>query len=588
MKPFAPLVAAALAASLVAQSPLTTIFAGPNGLANGGVTFINMTVLVPSITVNRIDVNSNSAAGTEGRVRVWQTTTAPFYSGSESNILNWQILGEGDVIAAGNDLPTTCCFRTPFTLTSAMGPRGYAIEHIGIGPRYTNGTGTNQTYINTEINLFAGVAASNSNFSDPPQLGGSISHPFTAALAGGGAARVFNGSIHYAVGGSAPVCSSSQRFGLGCSGGFASWFNMTATPARANPKLQGKTFLMTPNLNGAYDVATLPAAPLVPYAGHAALGGWATTITGATATDDGEVVTPAFSSPFIHPTGVAGSFVVHTNGMISVASNMAYLDTLAGGGDDWAPQTTALLNAPNTMWCAWHDFDVTTAGTVRYDDNGSQIVITYDAVPNAFGVVTDVSTIQWVFDLIGGTVSVTFQAVDPVGVGPGNDNYSGNPYLVGYSPGGANVRPQYEVDPALLSVQYGSVAEVPHTILSSTPRPVFGSVIAYNVNNLNAGIPIGFLYFSATNPFELTGGLLLSFIGVGRPGCLLNFDLANGIGPFSFGAPGNVLNLDTNTVTPSMLGLDFWGQAIVIDLLAPDLFAGLTSSNALHQRIEAN
>lgn len=589
MKPFAPLVAAALAVSLAAQSPLTTIFAGPNGLANGGVTFINMTVLVPSITVNRIDVNSNSTAGTRGRVRVWQTVPGvTFYSGSETNIVNWQVLGEGDVIAAGNDLPTTCCFRTPFTLTSAMGQRGYAIEHIGIGPRYTNGTGTNQTYTNTEITLFAGVAASNSNFSDPPQAGGTISHPFTGGLAGSGAARVFNGSIHYAVGGSAPVCSSSQNFGLACGGGYASWFNMSATPARANPKLTGKTFLMTPNLNGAYDVTTLPASPLVPYAGHTALAGWASTIAGAVATDDGEVTTPSFSTPFVTPTGIVGSFVVHTNGMISVTSNLAYLDVLAGGGDDWAPQTVALLNAPNTMWCVWHDFDITTAGAIRYDDNGSQIVITYDAVPNAFGAVTDVSTFQFVFDLITGSVSITFQAIDPIGVGPGNDPYSGNPYLVGYSPGGANVRPQYEADVAILSVQYGAAADVAHTLLTSSPRPVFGSIIDYSVANLNAGFPLGFLYFSAGNPFEPTGGLLLSFLGVGKPGCLLNFDLANSIGPFSFGAPGSVLTLDTNTVTPSMLGLDFWGQAIVFDLFAVDLFAGLVSSNALHQRIEAN
>lgn len=587
MKRYAPLAALVLATSLAAQSPLTTLFAGPNGSGPGAVTFFNLTVSVPAITVNRLDVNSNAAAGTEGRIRVWQTITGVSqFSGSEQNYANWQLLGEGSVIAAGLDLPTTCCFATPFTLTSAMGTRGYAVEHIGIGARYTNGNGTNQNYSNAQISLAAGVAASNGSFADQVILGGNVSLPFAVALLGGGAARVFNGSIHYAIGTSAPVCSYSNKVGLACGGGFASWFNLNATPAQASPVLQGKSFVMTPNANGAYDVSTVPALPVIPFAGHTALTGFVVSIAGQVATDDGEVTTPTFSTPFNFPTGTASSFNVHTNGLISTGSNAAVFTTL---GADWAPTTTALFATPfftNPTWCSWHDFDLTTAGAIRYNDSGTQIVITFDAVPNSGGVVTNTSTIQWVFDLVSGQVSVTFQTVDAVGVGPGANAYSGNPYLVGYTPGGAQVRPTYQVDTALFSTQFGNSGNLAHFALTSTPRPVFGSIINYNVANLNAGFPLGFLYFSVANPSA--PGFPLSFLGLGKPGCLLNFDLPNAVGPFNFSGPGLALALDTNTITPSVLGLTMWSQALVFDLLAPSLFDSLATSNALNQSIQAN
>lgn len=575
-----------LVSALAAQSPLTTLFTGGNGLLNGGVTFVNMTVNVPAITVNRVDINSNAAAGTFGRVRVWQTVTGvPFFSGSEGNAANWALLGEGSVIAAGNNLPSTVCFPVPFTLTSAMGGRGYAIEHIGVGPNYTNGNGTNQIYNNTEISLNAGVAAGGSPYADQVVLGGDVANPFLTALAGGGAARVFNGALHYAVGTSAPVCSFSNKVATGCGGNFASWFDMNITPNVAGPNLTGRQAVMTPGPTG-YTVTTSPSAGLIPFAAHTALGGFASTIVGAVATDDGEV-TVTLSQPFFYDNGAASTtaLTVHTNGMVSVASNLTYLDTL--GGDDWAPTTTALPNAPNTAWYSWHDMDITTAGSIKFDDNGLRAVITWDAVPSAFGVVTDVSTFQMVFDYVTSEVTMNWQSVTPVVVAP--PAYSGNPWLVGYSPGGANVRPpESDVTGTGSFDLFLTIPENQHLSLTSSPRPVFGSVIDYQVNNFGTTVvPVGFLYFSAGNPF-FPAGLPLSLLGVGKPGCLLNFDLANGIGPFSFVAPGLAFSLDTNVVVPSVLGLELWSQALLFDFASVDIFATLTTSNGLRQQIQAN
>lgn len=574
MKALTTLLGLGLASALTAQSPLTTLFTGPNGLAGGGVVFINMTINVPAITVNRIDVNSNSAVGTQGRVRVWQTLPGlQFWSGSEGNAANWQLLGEGAVIAAGNDQPSTVCFQTPFTLTSAMGPRGYAIEHIGIGPRYTNGNGLNQVYNNAEISLNAGAAGGASPYAD---TGGN--NPFWTGINN---PRVFNGSIHYTVGSSAPVCSFSERFGPGCGGSFGSFFDLNLTPALASPRLTGRQVTMAPN-GSEYTVLCAPSPGLVPYASALPLTGWATTIAGATATDDGEVVVP-LTTPFPYPGGVATSLVVHNGGMISVASNMSFLDTFPGGGDDWAPSVTALLSAPNTAWYSWHDMDITATGEVRFEEIGTLAVFTWVGVPSFGGGAPNLSTFQFTFDSASGVVTMAWETVEAVGVP--NPLYSGNPWLVGYSPGGASLRPEFETDVSVNQVFDLATPEANHLLLTAEPRPVFGSTINYSVANMSGIFPYGLLFFSVLNP---SPNFPLAFVGIGQPGCVLNHDLAGQIGPFNFLAPGPVLSVDTNTVTPSMLGLDFWGQAAVVDLLAPNLLASLTSSNGLHQRVENN
>lgn len=573
-----------LASVLTAQSPLTTTFAGGSGLAGGGVVFINMTVNVPAITINRIDVNSNSTVGTQGRVRVWQTLPGfPFFSGSEGVAANWQLLGEGAVIAAGPGLPSTVCFDVPFTLTSAMGGRGYAIQHIGVGPAYTIGTGANQVYNNAEIALNAGASGGISPYADA----GGINPFFT----GTNNPRVFNGSFHYAIGTSAPVCSFSNRVGRGCGNTSDSWFDLNLTPELASPRLQGRQVVMVPDfLAGNYTVTSGPSAGLVPYATHTPLTGWATTIAGAVATDDGEVPVNLLQGLVITPDGVPhSSLVVHNGGMVSTASNMAYLDTL--GGDDWAQSVTALLAAPNTAWYSWHDMDLTTAGDVRFFEDPTRAVITWVNV-ESYGIAGSASTFQFVFDYQSQSVTIAWETIHPISVP--NPIYSGNPWLVGYSPGGASARPEVEFD--VSQVQFEALVPTALTtnslLLTSDPRPVFGQSINYTVGafplyqtGLPYGFPYGLLYFSVANPSA--PGFPLNLLGFARPGCLLNFDLPNAIGPFAFFAAGPALTINTNTVTPSMLGLDFWGQAAVVDV-AGDLLGSLVTSNALHQRCEAN
>lgn len=585
MKSLSLLLSVGLASTLCAQSPLTTFFTGINGGTDNGLVFFDMQAQT-DITVTRIDVNTDSVAGTAGRIRVFQTIAGfPLFSGSENVPANWQLLGEADVVSAGPDVPTVGCFPVPFTIPASIGQRGYAIEHVGINARYTNGTGANQFHSTNELTLTAG-SASHTVYAD---LGGS--YPFAGNL-GLFNPRVFNGSIHYTVGTSATPCSYSERVGARCGGVQDSLFDMMLTPALASG-LTGRMILMNLNAAGGYTVLSLPnPGGLIDSSTHTPLTGWTTTIAGAVPTDEGEVVQP-LTTPFPHPGGLATSLVIHVDGHVSESSNMAFLDTLIA--DDWAPTVEGLLAAPSAMWCSWHDFSVTTSGQIRFAEVGTQAIITWVGVPS-LGVAGSSSTFQMVFDSSTGTVQMAWETVHPTGTP--NPLYAGNPWLVGYSPGGASPRPEREFDvgsdtsPPLVNPGETAMTNTSSLVLSSAPRPVFGANVAYTVpafpsypNGAPYGFPFGLLHFSVANP--AAPGLPLALFGVGRLGCVLNFDLGSPIGPFTFVAPGVVMSIDTAAVVPSMLGLEFWGQAAAVDV-AGDLLGSLVTSNALRQRCQTN
>ena len=71
MRKLVSLATLALAASVSAQSPLTTTFANNNGGGVGGGTYFNLTAGASDITVGAIECNLSSAAGTAGSVNVY-------------------------------------------------------------------------------------------------------------------------------------------------------------------------------------------------------------------------------------------------------------------------------------------------------------------------------------------------------------------------------------------------------------------------------------------------------------------------------------------------------------------------------------
>lgn len=582
MKALTTLLGLGLASVLAAQSPLAvaaTPFAATSSSnsAAGGCVFFDLTVNT-TLTINRLDVNTNSAIGVQGEIKLYQTTGAlTTYAASTVTATDWVLLGTAPATSAGTNADTIACFPTPITLNA--GTKGYAVVYRGLSTLYNNGAPL--IWSNADMTLNAGAAAGIGPFYPdglPEEFATGVFFP-----------RTWNGRIHYALGTTAPVCSYNQSVGLGCGGQFASWFDLITDPAVASATMNGKQVLFAPDNPTApttYTIIKGTGAIQGPFAPVVLNGTFTTTIVASPGPDDdGEVVVP-LSGPFNFPGGTTSSVVVGTNGVVSVASNMAFFDTLAA--DDWGPLVPALLQAPSALWCSWHDYDASAAtggGTITSDTNPSgDLLITWNGVESYPAGAGNPSTMQIAVSPTSGVVTITWGTMASVGAG-GN----GDEHLIGWSPGGVSLRPDIEGDITLATPDFTVpvLFEGAALSLTSTPRPTFGSLIDYTAANIptNYLVPVGLLYFSVANP--VAPGFPLSFVGIGKPGCLLNFDLNNPIGPFTFVpiAAGSLFTIDTNTVVPSMLGLDFWGQLVVVDAAA-NLFDSLITSNALHQRVE--
>jgi PKD repeat protein len=175
--------AAVLAASLVgglsAQTKLTTLFAGGNGGSAGGAVYFDITVN-NTVRISSLEMNYSAAANTVCGVNVY--TVPKTYIGNEANKAAWTLVGkdDGKAVCAGVGLPTKINLASAILLTP--GTYGIALESVGSGNTYTNGTATNNSYKDSNLALALG-AAGNVAFSGTP---------FTP--------RIWNGSIVYTLG----------------------------------------------------------------------------------------------------------------------------------------------------------------------------------------------------------------------------------------------------------------------------------------------------------------------------------------------------------------------------------------------------
>lgn len=566
-----PLLGLGLASVLTAQSPLTTTYTSNTGLTAGAVMFFNMAVNT-TITINRIDVNVGTASpvGTRGEIRFWQTN-APIVShvGSENAPGNWTLLGTAPCLAQGVGVASPACFPVPMTI--APGTRGYAVEYVGLHARYVIGTASNTIYTNAEITLTAGAAYSNAFF---PTQG---HKPFMNIA--GNFPRVFNGAIHYELGSFAPVCSRSSLLGYGCGGYHDSFYDWIELPADAAVKMSNRQIIMSP-AGGGYTVAELASPGLIDATSHPILTGWATTIAANVGfeLDDGQVTVP-LSSPFPFPGGVTSNLYVNTNGHISAGDNLAAMDAFTR--DDWGGFVPGLLGLPHAMWCAWHDYDLsgTGGGNVKALDTGTSMIVTYEGVESAPTGAGNPSTFQFVFDYATGTVTLTFGTITGVGA---NATTGLDGHLIGFSPGGISLLP-VESDVSTDSV-YGTAAvgvETATLSLSSSPRPLAGTLVNYLSSAPGTFPHFGVLFLSVSNPFG-PAGLDLAFVGA--PGCGAWVDIGVNVQVPQVGVAGPYgYDLMTDN---SFLGLDVFAQAAWLDAAANGF--GIVTSNAVQARIEAN
>ncbi len=523
--------AAVLATAVLAQSPLSTPYAGSYSLG-AGMTFYVDVVLATALTFQQVDVNSNSTVGTVGSLEVRWTPGS--YVGNAANAAAWTLGGTGPATAAGTNQPTTCSI-SPFSLPA--GSYGLAITYVGLGGIYPpgNGTagvpggGTNQTFANAEITMLCGATSQGSPGAticcDP---------------------RVFSGALHYAIGGSGTIATRTP-YGNGCYQRYGSFYEFFATSSGFDLSNTGITML--PNGSG---YVVLPG--ITSYVAPTAA---ATTLTLA---DDGETAV-ALSSPFAYPGGSTTSLTVCSNGYVSVAN---------GNGVTWTPSIATFLGAPQTAWRNWHDHNPTAAGSgqVKFEQAGGIAYVTWDGVYDYLAgggqTAANANTFQFQFDTATGMVHLVFQTISALG----------NARLVGYSVAGPSLDPGNAdlsvAVPATFQVAAGDTAPL---ALAASARPLLGTTIdLVTANPSNPNLGVNFLSLARIPAPGVDLGVL------GAPGCAALIDASAAIGNVigNVGPTSMSIALPIPNVT-ALEGMAIYSQSVWLDATA-NVFGMLTSN----------
>lgn len=194
----AAFVMAAISTSAHAAS-ITTLFNADNGSDYGGGVFFDIEVKAPSITVESISINSEES-GITGTLAVY--TRSGTYSGFEQASTGWLLVSTGNGTLMGENNASVFDI-TDFGLSQGL--TGVAlIASADFSHQYTNGTGSNETYVNDDLIFTAGSA---------------MNIPFT--LDDVYSPRVFNGTLEYTPAPPAVPLPAAGALLLGAVGGLA-------------------------------------------------------------------------------------------------------------------------------------------------------------------------------------------------------------------------------------------------------------------------------------------------------------------------------------------------------------------------------
>ncbi len=158
---FTSMLVTALAATSSANF-ISTLFATNNNGSPGGAVYFDAVVGANALNVTGFD--TNTSVTTAFTMQVFTRTGS--YVGFTGSTAGWTLVATGTGSGAGINLPSTVTLGGSFLLASGATTgmalvMGSTSEH-----RYTNGTGTNQTYTNSDLTLNLG-AASNASFTAP-------------------------------------------------------------------------------------------------------------------------------------------------------------------------------------------------------------------------------------------------------------------------------------------------------------------------------------------------------------------------------------------------------------------------------------
>lgn len=201
MNPIRSIVSAILlVAALAAQYPsLVTTFAGGNSGGNEWTAYFDLRP-ARALNIVQFDLNLSSPVGTPGTIDVYVTAPGGTHVGNEVNASAWTLVSSSlPFTSAGPGNPTLATLPGPVLLTVAS--FGVAIRCRGVAMADTNGTGSNQSYSNSELALTAGSVTE------------SVSAPFTGTLH---RPRVWNGALYYY---QRLRYAQATTYGSGCGGG---------------------------------------------------------------------------------------------------------------------------------------------------------------------------------------------------------------------------------------------------------------------------------------------------------------------------------------------------------------------------------
>jgi hypothetical protein len=302
-----------------------------------------------------------------------------------------------------------------------------------------------------------------------------------------GAARTGPGAASVYVASQAPVGTvwgSWRSVGVGCGGSpcRSTVYEHFATAAAFD--LANSSWTLTWQ-NGAYTLGP-------------GTGTWVAPAGLAIATGD-DAETPTTVLPFLlpFPGGTTNRLWVGSNGYVSAASN----------GVAWTPHVPSLLGGAARWAALWHDLAPAT-GQILMDAQLGGVRISFVNVANYGGSGT--ATFQYQF-LPSGTVHVLYQNVAA----------SGNPYLVGFSPGNAATDPGTSNVSAVLPAGLGLCSTpVAPLALRANARPVLGTTLPLLTAAIPANAAAGLWILSST---QFVPGIDL--VGLGMPGCTLHAGL---------------------------------------------------------------
>lgn len=164
-------------------SSISTLFATNNGGAAGGAVYFDITVGDKPITISSLDINTAEA----GAITLSAYTLVGSYTGNTGSSSAWGTPVTGTGTGAGSNNPSHITLATPILLNANTTYGIALVLDVSHGFSYTNGTGTNQSYSNSDLTLSFG-AASNVPFD------GYLYTP-----------RVWNGTIYYSPTATVPV-----------------------------------------------------------------------------------------------------------------------------------------------------------------------------------------------------------------------------------------------------------------------------------------------------------------------------------------------------------------------------------------------